>query len=309
MDNSTKHQVYFFAGLILGAALAMGIFLVFMFSTKGQKAQISTLASRIFEKEDKDSLTISDGEKYEIVLTRRELEQPQLSITDVELIDRSGSKKHVFHSNDKGIIVCTIENTGGIAKNVKAVWKKREFPEGLTIDPPKKPLSELRKNSHKTYKISVATKDIEEVRKGIKFHLYPTCDGWTVSELNSIEYAIDVFPKLGPEKINGLLDSQFPLIKDYFSFGQSLIKQAIEEKDKENFSKAEECLNNAIEYLEKVIENSPSADAYYYIARAYYEKKNDDKARSAAENAVQLANGNHPRAQKILDRIPKLKRE
>ena len=96
-------------------------------------------------------------------------------------------------------------------------------------------------------------------------------------------------------------------IKDYFTLGRLLVNEGINEKEDRNFTKAENVFNNAIVHLRKVTvyKNKFSADAYYYIARAYYEMNDLRNALAAAIKAIEFSDGNHPDAQKIVNTIRK----
>ncbi len=123
-------------------------------------------------------------------------------------------------------------------------------------------------------------------------------------ELNSVKQQLDEIKG----KYRNLFNVKSLTIENYFTLGEVLVKQGIDEKKNGNFSKAEDLFKEAIGHLRKLTDNKHklSADAHYYIARAYYEMNEHGKALAEAKTAIQLAPGRkHERAQQIVDRIPK----
>ena len=106
---------------------------------------------------------------------------------------------------------------------------------------------------------------------------------------------------------NKLLDLKEPSIEDYFDLGKALIKQAEGER---NLTKMKELIDRAINRLHKVTvpNNDYSVDAYCYIAKAAYYKKNEYvEAHKAVLRANELVKQGYPKnpeifkdAQKVL---------
>ncbi len=124
----------------------------------------------------------------------------------------------------------------------------------------------------------------------------------TDKRLNSVVEAHEnTKEKLADIKVehNKLLKLKEPSIEDYFDLGKALIKQAERES---NLIKMKELIERAINRLHKVTvpNNDYSVDAYCYIAKVIYYKKNEYvEAHKAVLRANELAKQGYPKNQDI----------
>ena len=160
---------YFFFSGIIGIALSIIIILLTSNFTIYQEYAVRQLSQ-------KGIVVIPDGETHEIAIMRREREAAKLSIIGALLKDDSDdSTLPSLKPGEKAIIEVTVENTGGLAKDVGIDWSPKQPAEGLTLTPGKK-IPELEKNSRKAYKITVTAKD-NMGAVNISLNLFPVGKG------------------------------------------------------------------------------------------------------------------------------------
>ena len=174
----------FIIGLMLGAGLYLYIIV-----PNFRGAQV-----RVLEKILKRSgPIIPDGETHEFFIQHRKQEAPKLSITDARLKDVSDERSLEFlEPGEKAIIVVTVKNTGGIAKDVKITWSPwspKKLPNGLRLThPSEKQISELKEGVSKEYKISVTVENNMKTQE-IHLNLYPSRKG-VVFKNNSYRFKL-----------------------------------------------------------------------------------------------------------------------
>ena len=185
---------HFIVGLIVG--LIVGAIASFFIGIEMEGIQ-KFYVRKLFEKNVKK---VPYDEESDIYLAKEARESPKLSIIEAHLIDDSGRRMVALRGTDKGMIECTIENTGGDAKNVRISWGPkalRKLPEQLKLGPRPEPIDELGKNSRKNYRIPVRTTGMQQADE---FHvnLYPVHDDH-LDRQNFKEFTINVSPRLQGE--------------------------------------------------------------------------------------------------------------
>ena len=119
---------------------------------------------------------IPDGETHEIFITieRQKMEDPKLSITDVNLAN-ANDRTTLDHltSGQKAIIMITIKNTGGTAKDIKVTWSSENESQltNLRLEGGEK-ITKMLKNSKERYEITVKAEENAQGRD-ITLQLYP----------------------------------------------------------------------------------------------------------------------------------------
>ena len=155
-----------------------------------------------------------------------------------------------------------------------------------------------------------AQKELKSIREGLEsIHEEYSDGGASPSQQTPSINKILEFIRGQLKQYKSLRETKELPIETYFTLGQLLVKEANKKKERGNYDGADgakELYKVAIDYLQKVLGDSElSADAHYYIARAYYEMLENKKAYLAAQRAIQAAGGKHPRAKEILDMTSK----
>lgn len=156
----------FLSGFTIGAILGIVITALFIWNFRGCQESI------VREFSQRDITVIPYSEKQEIVITRKDRETSKLSIINADLADISDDRTLLEEliPGEEATIVATIENTGGVAKEVKIGWFPKRVPKGLLLTQGKI-IHELPKNSREEYEITVRAQDSMRAQK-VTLNLY-----------------------------------------------------------------------------------------------------------------------------------------